>query len=120
MNLLRTNLLQKYNDTTVAGIVTASHFDVIRHTSREWFKKCFDFAWLKKRLLMVWESILIGLIGLLFIPALILIVLTFGWIMAPYEYFKHISFQKAMIKEYGIERLNREAAELVKEKEGAK
>lgn len=120
MTLLRTNLLKKYNDTTVAGIVTASHFDFIRHTSKDWFKTCFDFAWLKERLSMIWESILICLIGLLFIPVLILIVLTFGWIMAPYEYFRHISYQKTMIKQYGIERLNRIAAELVKEKEGAK
>lgn len=116
MKLLRTNLLKKYKDTSFVSLVTAPHFDYVRRASRDWFKTCFDFAWLKKRLLMVGEAILIGLVGLLFIPVLILIVLTFGWIMAPYEYFKHISFQKAMIKEYGIERLNREAAELVKEK----
>lgn len=120
MKLLRTNLLKKYNDTTVESIVTASHFDFIRRTSRDWFKKCFDLAWLKERLSMIWESILIGLMGLLFIPVLLLIVLTFGWIMAPYEYFRHISYQKRLIKRFGIERLNKEAAERVKKKEEGK
>lgn len=115
MKLLRTNLLKKYKDTSFISLATASHFDVIKHEHWAWVKMVFDWSQMKGKMIMVWESILICLIGLSFIPLVVLIVLTCGWIMAPYEYFRHVSYQKLMIQEYGVDKINEQAAELVKE-----
>ena len=109
MKLIRTKLLLKHNHNSAAGMATASHIDFCKYKVRclksepEW-----SFAGYRKIFSMFVNSFFV----LLLVPIL---AMTNGLILYPVWVAMHIVAVKKIIKEFGADRINASAEELVKE-----
>lgn len=109
MKLIRTKLLLNHNHNSAAGFATASHIDFCRYKVRclksepEW-----SFAGYMKIFSMFVNSFFV----LLLMPIL---AMTNGLILYPVWVAMHTIEVKKIVKEFGAERINASAEELVKE-----
>ena len=107
-NLIHTNLLSKYGHNSTSGIATASHLEYCRwryEKIKEDFFKDFS-AYLEYFYEFFNNFVCIFLIPLAF--------LTKGYIFYPIWIFQHKKVKKKLIKEHGIEKLNRSAEDVLK------
>ena len=108
MKLIKTKLLLKHNHNSAAGVATASHIDFCKYKVRslksepEW-----SFAGYRKIFSMFVNSFFV----LLLMPIL---AMTNGLILYPVWIAMHIIAVKKIVKEFGAERINTSAEELVK------
>ena len=108
MKLIRTKLLLNHNHNSAAGFATASHIDFCRYKVRclksepEW-----SFAGYGKIFSMFVNSFFV----LLLMP---IVAMTNGLILYPVWIVMHAIAVKKIIKEFGAERINTSAEELVK------
>lgn len=109
MKLIRTKLLLNHNHNSAVGIATASHLDFCKYKVRclksepEW-----SFAGYIKIFSMFVNSFFV----LLLMPIL---AVTNGLILYPVWIAMHTIEVKKIVKEFGAERINASAEELVKE-----
>ena len=109
MKLIKTDLLLKHNHNSAVGIATASHIDFCKYKVRclksepEW-----SFAGYRKIFSMFVNSFFV----LLLMP---LLMLSNGFILYPVWVAMHTIAVKKIVKEFGAERINTSAEELVKE-----
>ena len=106
MKLIRTKLLLKHNHNSAVGIATASHIDFCKYQFR-----CLRPQWSYNEYMNIIVMFIESSFSLLSIPFL---VLTHGLILYPFWIVFHILKVKKIIKEFGVERINASAEELVK------
>ena len=107
MKLIKTKLLIKHNHNSAVGIATASHIDFCKYQFR-----CLRPQWSYNEYMNMIVIFIESSFGLLSIPFL---VLTHGLILYPFWIVVHILNVKNIVKEFGAERINTSAEELVKE-----
>lgn len=107
MKLIKTDLLLKHNHNSAVGIATASHIDFCKYQFR-----CLRPQWTYNKYIKVIMMFIESSFALLFIP---FVVLTHGLILYPFWIIVHILKVKKIVKEFGAERINTSAEELVKE-----
>ena len=108
MKLIKTKLLLNHNHNSNVGIATASHLEFCKYTVR---RLKSNNVWSFKGYRETCEMFLYSLLSLLFLPILFL---TNGLILYPYWIAMHIIAVKKIVKEFGAERINTSAEELVK------
>lgn len=113
MKLIKTKLLLNHNHYSPVGFATASHIDFCKYKVR--CLKEFDSMWSFKGYRQVIFMFVCSTFALLVLP---LLFLTNGLIYYPYWIVQHIVEVKKIIKEFGVERINSGAEELVKEIQG--
>ena len=104
MKLIKTKLLLKHDHNSAVGIATASHIDFCKYQVR-----CLKPEWKFGELLITFIA---SFFGVLSIP---LLLLTNGLILYPFWIIFHIVRVKKIIKEFGADRINASAEELIKE-----
>ena len=107
MKLIKTKLLIKHNHNSDVGIATASHIDFCKYQFR-----CLRPQWSYNEYMNMIVMFISSSFALLSMPFL---VLTHGLILYPFWIIVHILKVKKIIKEFGVERINAGAEELVKE-----
>ena len=107
MKLVKTKLLLKHNHNSAVGIATASHIDFCKYQFR-----CLRPQWSYNEYMNMVVMFISSSFALLSIPFL---VLTHGLILYPYWIVLHIIGVKKIVKQFGVERINAGAEELVKE-----
>ena len=109
MKLIKTKLLLNHNHYSPVGIATASHIDFCKYKVRslksepEW-----SFAGYRK----IFSMFACSFFALLLMPIL---VMTNGLILYPVWVAMHTIAVKKIIREFGADRINASAEELVKE-----
>ena len=113
MKLIKTKLLLKHNHNSAVGVATASHIDFCKYQD-----KCFKYEpdgwWSFKGYIQIFSMFIDSFLALLFMPFL---VLSNGLILYPFWIVQHIIRTKKIIKEFGVDHINKSAEKLVKEKE---
>lgn len=107
MKLIKTKLLLKHNHNSAVGIATASHIDFCKYQFR-----CLRPQWSCNEYMNLVVMFIESSFALLSIPFL---VLTHGLILYPFWIVIHIMKIKKIVKEFGADRINASAEELVKE-----
>ena len=105
--LIHTDLLSKYGHNSALGIATASHLEYCRwryeQTKEDFFK---DFS----AYLEYFYEFFKNFVCIILIP---LTFLTKGYIFYPIWIFHHKRMKKILIKDHGIEKLNRSAEDVL-------
>ena len=107
MKLIKTKLLIKHNHNSAVGIATASHIDFCKYQFR-----CLRPQWSYNEYMNMVVMFIESSFALLSIPFL---VLTHGLILYPFWIVFHILKVKKIVKEFGVESINKSAEKLVKE-----
>ena len=107
MKLIKTKLLLKHDHNSAVGIATASHLDFCRYQFR-----CLRPQWSCNEYMKMFRMFIALFFALLSIPFL---VLTHGLILYPFWIVNHIIQVRKIVKEFGVDHINSEAEELVKE-----
>ena len=107
MTLIKTDLLLKHNHNSAVGFATASHIDFCKYQFR-----CLRPQWSYDEYMNIVVMFIKSSFALLSIPFL---VLTHGLLLYPFWIVIHIMKIKKIVKEFGVERINTSAEELVKE-----
>ena len=109
MKLIRTKLLLKTNQNSVAAVATASHIDYCKYKFRN-LKSYIGPLFREFIESFVMFSCLS--VAMLFAP---LVMLTNGLVLYPVWIIVHIVKTKKIVKRYGVEDLNKSAEKLLKE-----
>ena len=107
MKLIKTKLLIKHNHNSAVGIATASHSDFCKYQFR-----CLRPQWSYDEYVNIFMMFIESSFSMLSIPFL---VLTHGLILYPFWIVNPIIQVRKIVKKFGVERINAEAEELVKE-----
>ena len=107
MKLIKTKLLLKHDHNSAVGITTASHIDFCKYQFR-----CLRPQWSYDEYANIFMMFIESSFALLSIPFL---VLTHGLILYPFWIIAHILKVKKIVKQFGVDRINSGAEELVKE-----
>ena len=109
MKLIKTKLLVKYNHNSAVGIATSSHIDFCKYQVKS-LKS--DDLWSLNAYEKVFSTFICSFFVLLLMPFLML---TNGLILYPVWVAMHTIAVKKIIREFGADRINASAEELVKE-----
>lgn len=106
MKLIKTKLLLKHNHNSAVGIATASHIDFCRYQVR-----CLKPEW------KFGEPLITFIYSCLCVLSIPLLLVTNGIILYPFWIIFHIVKVKKIIKEFGVDNINKGAEKLIKEQE---
>lgn len=108
MKLIKTKLLLKHDHNSAVGIATASHIDFCKYQVK---RLKSDDLWSLNEYRKVFSMFIYSFFVLLLMPILML---TNGLILYPFWIVRHIIRTKKIIKEFGVDHINKSAKELVK------
>lgn len=107
--LIHTTLLREYNHFSPVGIATASHLDFCRfcykHQKSEYYRNM-------KQYFKYYVNFFTNFVLIVSIP---LIYVTKGVILYPFWMYVHHKAQRELIEKYSVDKLNRNAKNLVDE-----